>query len=79
MANMLQNRSMEQISGGNHHPVAPEGATPFQMASVAANSIFVVRLKARTVLFDVKCSGHAHLVAMVFRSCQLLEKWTNMD
>ncbi len=32
---------------GNHHPVAPPGATPFQMASVASSSLFVVRLKAR--------------------------------
>ena len=31
---------------GNHHPVAPPGATPFQMASVASSSLFVVRLKA---------------------------------
>lgn len=40
---------------GNHHPVAPPGATPFQMAAVATNSLFVVRLKARqgwTCLYD---------------------------
>ena len=39
------------LSAGNHHPVAPPGATPYQMASHSSSSLFIVRMKVQ------QCSG----------------------
>lgn len=59
LAAVLQGAGPHLCPGGNHHPVAPEGATPFQMASVAASSIFVVRLKELCIPTVVAITGNA--------------------
>jgi len=59
VAAVLQGAGPHLCPGGNHHPVAPPGATPFQMAAVATNSLFVVRLKELCIPTVVAITGNA--------------------
>ncbi|CAJ1350670.1 unnamed protein product, partial [Effrenium voratum] len=59
LAAVLQGAGPHLCPGGNHHPVAPPGATPFQMASVASSSLFVVRLKELCIPTVVAITGNA--------------------
>jgi len=59
LAAVLQGAGPHLCPGGNHHPVAPVGATPFQMAPVASSSLFVVRLKELAIPTVVAITGNA--------------------
>ncbi|CAK9050683.1 unnamed protein product [Durusdinium trenchii] len=59
LAAVLQGAGPHLCPGGNHHPVAPAGATPFQMASVAANSLFALRMKELCIPTVVAITGNA--------------------
>mmetsp|Transcript_19603 Transcript_19603/g.45588 ORF Transcript_19603/g.45588 Transcript_19603/m.45588 type:complete len:357 (+) Transcript_19603:65-1135(+) len=59
LAAVLQGAGPHLCPGGNHHPVAPPLATPYQMASHAASSLFIVRMKEISIPSVVAITGNA--------------------
>ncbi|CAE7200277.1 echA12, partial [Symbiodinium sp. CCMP2456] len=59
LAAVLQGAGPHLCPGGNHHPVAPPGATPYQMASHSVGSLFIVRMKELSIPSVVAITGNA--------------------
>ncbi|CAE8610250.1 unnamed protein product, partial [Polarella glacialis] len=59
LAAVLQGVGPHFCPGGNHHPVAPEGGTPWMMSTRAASTMFAARLKEMSIPTFTAITGSA--------------------